>query len=65
MMLGCVQELPEGFDASQMLPGADASSKESIIDTFPLVFVLRWLTLRNKVRRDNCTTQSLQSHSAA
>lgn len=43
------QELPEEFDASTMLPGADASSKRSILDTFPLVFVLRWLTLRNKV----------------
>ena len=51
IFLGYAQELPEGFDASEMLPGADASSKESITDTFPLVFVLRWLLLRNEVCR--------------
>ena len=49
-MLCYVQDLPEGFDASVTLPGADASSKQSITDTFPLVFVLRWLTLRSEVR---------------
>lgn len=44
-----MQELPEGFDAAVLLPGADPSSKESIMDTFPLVFLFRWLTLRSEV----------------
>lgn len=43
------QELPEDFDASVTLAGADASSKDSIMDTFPVVFVMRWLTLRSEV----------------
>ena len=43
------QELPKDFDPAVMLPGADASLKASIMDTFPLVFCLRWLTLRNEV----------------
>ena len=43
------QELPEDFDASVILAGADASSKDSIMDTFPVVFVMRWLTLRSEV----------------
>lgn len=65
MMLGCAQELPGGFDASKVLPGADASSKESIMDTFPLAFVLRWLLLRNEVRRDFCAVYDSQAHFAA
>ena len=43
------QGLAQDFDPAVMLPGADASSKASIMDTFPLVFCLRWLTLRNEV----------------
>ena len=49
MCLGRVQELPEDFDASVTLAGADASSKDSIMDTFPVVFVMRWLMLRSEV----------------
>lgn len=43
------QGLAQDFDPAVMLPGADASSKTSIMETFPLVFCLRWLTLRNEV----------------
>lgn len=44
-----VFQVPADFDADACLPGADASSKERIIATFPLVFLLRWLTLRSEV----------------
>ncbi len=48
---GVLQELPEGrgIEAPAVLAAADASSKQSILDTFPLVFCLRWLILRNEV----------------
>jgi hypothetical protein len=43
------QQVPDDFDAASTLPGADVSSKDAIQATFPLVFLLRWLTLRSQV----------------
>lgn len=41
--------MPDDFDAAEAFPGADASSQSSIQASFPLLFLLRWLTLRSEV----------------